>query len=190
MKKICQNCGGHTFTSNGKLCASPNCYEYYAKIRFEAFVTKSDSSDCWLWTATVTSSGYGRFAFRDKLERAHRAAWKLYKGPIPTGLNVLHRCDVRLCVNPDHLFLGSQKENIWDMILKGRDNFKGTLLSDTQVATIRDKWSERTATGVALARHYGVTPSCISAIVTGIRRKPHLISDVEATTGGEATSTS
>lgn len=76
-------------------------------------------SGCWLWTAAVVSR-YGMFRIGEKNRRAHRASWELLRGPIPAGLCVLHHCDNPLCVNPDHLFLGTAIDNVRDRDRKGR----------------------------------------------------------------------
>ena len=86
--------------------------------RFWRFVNKS-TIDCWLWTGYIGKNGYGRFKANKDIG-AHRFAYQLLKGPIPAGLFVLHRCDVRHCVNPEHLFLGTQRDNILDAQSKGR----------------------------------------------------------------------
>ncbi len=86
--------------------------------RFWSYVKKTET--CWEWTRQISQIGYGRFFFRKKGWMAHRVSWTLSCGEIPPGLFVLHHCDVRRCVRPDHLFLGTQKQNIQDAVRKGR----------------------------------------------------------------------
>jgi hypothetical protein len=73
---------------------------------------------CILWMASRNASGYGQVRWQGRLWLTHRAAWLAKHGPIPLGLCVLHRCDVRPCINPDHLFLGTQKDNMADLAAK------------------------------------------------------------------------
>lgn len=79
---------------------------------------------CWLFRGALCD-GYGRIFINGKSESTHRVSWIVYKGPIPNGLFVLHKCDVRNCVNPDHLFLGTHKDNMQDMKNKGRGRNSG-----------------------------------------------------------------
>lgn len=86
---------------------------------FEACFQKTET--CWLWTgAKTTKDGYGVRYTKFGRRQAHRVAWELYRGPIPEGMLVLHHCDVRLCVNPAHLFIGTNDDNMADMVAKCR----------------------------------------------------------------------
>lgn len=86
------------------------------------------SSGCWLWLGRLNHKGYGVVRFRGKTWQAHRAMYADRVGAIPDGLFVLHRCDVRACVNPEHLFTGTNQDNMRDMVTKGRQA-KGEYLS-------------------------------------------------------------
>jgi hypothetical protein len=89
-------------------------------IPFDEKWTPEPNSGCWLWTKGVVSSGYGEHYVNGKPILAHRFAWIQRFGTIPIGLNILHRCDTKLCVNPQHLFLGTLADNNYDMAQKGR----------------------------------------------------------------------
>lgn len=90
----------------------------HVKDRFERKVKKLESG-CWEWIAAY-SGDYGNFHINGKMEKAHRAAYIIYKGPIPAGLLVLHGCDYTKCVNPDHLEAGTQSKNMKDMWARQR----------------------------------------------------------------------
>ena len=87
--------------------------------RFEEKFIPEQNSGCWIWISADTE-GYGDFYFHPTFERAHRASWMLYRGEIPAGIFVLHKCDNPSCVNPNHLFLGTNDDNMKDMVRKGR----------------------------------------------------------------------
>jgi hypothetical protein len=95
------------------------------------------SDGCWIWTG-ATSAGYGVMNFRGKVIGAHRISWELHNGTIPDNMHVLHKCDIRCCVNPAHLFIGTNQDNILDSIKKNRRFRKFTpqeveyLLSSTE----------------------------------------------------------
>ena len=92
------------------------------KIRFEKYITKQNKGDCWLWNG-ADKQGYGKFWNGFKYMSAHRAAWEIYIGEIPKNQLILHSCDNPQCVNPHHLFCGTQSDNICDCIRKGRYNY-------------------------------------------------------------------
>lgn len=132
--------------------------------RFWPLVEKTGG--CWLWKGTKNNLGYGMFRFGGAgvaKMLAHRAAWLLERSEIPEGAKVLHRCDQPACVRPDHLFLGSMKDNSEDMSRKGRAG--GQRLSDEQVRTIRYLYSRRDLTQTQLARAFDVSRQLIQAVV-------------------------
>lgn len=77
---------------------------------------------CWLWLGALRAKRYGSIKHNGEYLAAHRASWMAHKGEIPAGLHVLHSCDVPLCINPDHLFLGTHQDNMDDKERKGRGN--------------------------------------------------------------------
>lgn len=81
-------------------------------------------SECWNWCGPTNGFGYGRFSYRGKPQQAHRVSFEAFCGPIPDGLSVLHRCDNRACINPDHLWLGTYSDNLRDAWAKGRNKGK------------------------------------------------------------------
>ena len=127
---------------------------------------KRPLATCWEWQSSRRPDGYGEFRLYRTTLRAHRVSWRLFNGPIPRGLCVLHHCDNRKCVRPSHLFLGTRPDNMADKIRKGRD-LRGEAhplakLTEADVLAIRAS----TGTHKETAAQYGVSPSRISYIRT------------------------
>ena len=88
----------------------------------EGFFRRVEKTDqCWLWLAGKNKDGYGKVKIHGRSLQAHRVSWEIHHGPIPAGLNVLHRCDNPACVNPAHLFVGTALDNNRDRDAKGRN---------------------------------------------------------------------
>jgi hypothetical protein len=128
---------------------------------------------CWIWEGSIGQYGYGQVGRRRKLIGTHRYAWTISNGDIPKGMGVLHKCDNRPCVNPDHLFLGTFKDNMNDKVRKGRQAFlKGesngrSVLTEESVKYIRSMYIKGHPLygGVALSKKFGVTETMISYVV-------------------------
>lgn len=137
--------------------------------RFERSIERITESGCWIWSGALGQDGYGKTSSKGKDIRAHRWAWHLFKGAIPEGMQVCHRCDVPTCCNPGHLFVGSHMDNERDKRAKGRDfklpPHRETKLTEKQVAEIRA--ARGNVRQVDLAKRYGVHHSHISRIQTG-----------------------
>ena len=98
----------------------------HAMDRFMEKLSITEDSECWLWTAGKSACGYGRFGLGGHfgiMHPAHRISWQMFRGEIPEGMEVAHKCDVRLCVNPAHLWLATHAENMADMVRKGRHGY-------------------------------------------------------------------
>jgi hypothetical protein len=129
---------------------------------------------CWLWTGAVSGDGYGAWHLRGRQVGAHRASYELNVGPIPPRLQVLHSCDTPLCVRPDHLFLGTNDDNMADMVAKrrsawGERNTKAKL-STADVVAIR----RRAAAGESqrsLAAEFGVQIVAVNRVIRRVTWK-------------------
>jgi len=132
-----------------------------------------DSNDCWNFIG-CKNRGYGRLGYKGKLIYAHRLAWILTNGEIPVDMCVLHRCDNPACIFPNHLFLGTYKDNMQDMISKNRQRYSfisghpsfNTKLDQGQVKEIRGLYDSGDISQYKLAKLYGVTKSCIQKIIS------------------------
>ena len=135
--------------------------------------------DCWQWLGAISTWGYGLFTVGGKVRHAHRVSWGMHNGTIPDGMMVCHHCDNPPCVRPDHLFLGTAKDNVADMIAKGRrghmrstrrgETHQAAKLSDAQVAAIRSA----AASGEPhrrIARRFSVSHTHVGNLVRGALR--------------------
>jgi hypothetical protein len=111
-------------------------------------------------------TGYGQFYFQGGPKRAHRVSYILHHGPIPEGLHILHSCNNRYCVNPEHLRAGTREENMADMAMAG--NHYGQILSAQNVHDIRRLLNQGVLNQNAIAYMFGVSRSAISLISSGI----------------------
>lgn len=126
---------------------------------------------CWIWDGKEHPTGYGRTSVNNETLLAHRVSYCVFNGEITDNLHVLHKCDIRLCVNPSHLFLGLPADNVKDMISKGRQvNARGSKigsakLSETDIKQIRDlvKILPQRIVGI----FYGISQPSVSDIIRG-----------------------
>lgn len=141
------------------------------EVRFWKYVNKSDG--CWEWVGNKHQQGYGLMgdSNRGKTLKSHRISWEIHNGPIPEKMCVLHKCDNTSCVNPNHLFLGTQQDNITDMVSKGRQRTGRMMgstnpiskLTEAQVLEIRALVG--TMTQKAISSLYSVGEMTISRVV-------------------------
>lgn len=162
-------------------------------VELEANSQPEPNSGCLLWCRCVSRNGYGSLRVGNRTHSVHRLAWEVNYGPIPPGMHVLHKCDVRSCINPAHLFIGTNADNVRDKVVKGRQlrgidlswrvkrgislsenrqrrlsSLKGaknpaSRLTDEQVAAIR---ADRRSQRV-IAREFGITQPSICLIKAG-----------------------
>lgn len=158
----CKVCGKHGYTCQSlprKTCSHDCANKSFENTDqdFWKFVNKTDS--CWIWTGNVRN-GYGRFSIKSDGIFAHRYSWQLCRGSIPEGICVLHNCpggDNPLCVNPDHLFLGTQVDNNKDKVAKNRQS-RGEDQGCSKLTTeaVREIRRLPSSTLISLAQRFGV----------------------------------
>jgi hypothetical protein len=139
--------------------------------RFMDKVSPEPNSGCWLWAGDALTSGYGVVWISDiprQRALAHRVSYEHHKGPIPDSMFVCHKCDVPACVNPDHLFLGTNAENTNDKVAKGRQmkgqNVPSSKLTDEIVKDIRASVANG-STQKQMCDKYGIAPGTMSFVI-------------------------
>lgn len=163
---------------------------FWAKVDKNGPVVRPELGSCWVWTAALLQDGYGAFRLNDRQRRAHTVSYEWFVGPIPEGLLVLHRCDVRRCVRPSHLHTNTQKINIEEAVARGRmstglrNGMHRQNLTKLSEAEVREIYALGLQDVVQheIARRYGVDRKLVSDILNGkkwrhlglmpIRRRP------------------
>jgi hypothetical protein len=203
--RTCEQCEKHFFVyparirrGEARFCSS-RCYGDSLIASFPTrFWEKFDrAGECWLWTLSRSKLGYGKVAVPTTRgphhTNIHRVAWELTYGPIPKGMKVLHHCDIRHCGNPDHLFLGTQKQNMEDMVEKGRslagdrnpsithanrlvrgERHHQSKLTWAQVLEARRLHEQHGMGPTALGKVCGVSSSAMSSILRGATWKSQM----------------
>lgn len=184
--RICICCGSHfmrtvsIYATESESFCSQSCRAITRREgdaeQFWKNVDRSNPDSCWEWRGSMFRNGYGQSnLIIGKIRLAHRVAWILTSGDIPSGMLVLHRCDNRACINPSHLFLGTDKDNMQDMIAKGRlphrNHRKGaasvlSIFTPDQIRAIRQRRSEG-ATLTQLVKEFHAGKTTIARIVRG-----------------------
>lgn len=179
IKSICKECGNEFLVRNYQLkigtglycshkCASKNQKVESLENRFWKLIDKKEENECWAFLGSKNKDGYGRMSKgNSKLDSAHRISYELHKGIIPEDMVVMHICDNPSCCNPKHLVLGTQNDNIQDMISKGRFVLRNMSfkLTEEQMNGIRNKYTGKRGEKVKLAKEYNVVITTITNIL-------------------------
>lgn len=142
-------------------------------VRLKKNIKQNPETFCWEWQGSLNQDGYGRMRINKKKVMCHRVSYELFVGPIPSGKIICHRCDNPRCVNPTHLFVGTDMDNARDSIQKGRkrvgEKEPKAKLTDEAVRFIRKNGKPKHPiySWVGLAKKFGVSASTVRAAATG-----------------------
>jgi hypothetical protein len=147
------------------------------RLEFMKHVYPEPNTGCWIWGGSINGYGYGRiYGKHEPIKLAHRISYTIFNGPI-NDLSVLHKCDVRCCVNPDHLFLGTQRDNVHDMISKGRkvtaygESVGRSILTREKAIEIKTLYSTGNFTHDDISKKLSINRNTITALLCGITWK-------------------
>lgn len=144
--------------------------------RFWSYVEKAEGNACWIWKGGLFDKGYGQFRVKSKKVKAHKFAFVIANGDIPSGLLVCHSCDNPPCVRPSHLFAGTHKQNSGDRDRKGRRSpHLPPALSGEENHSAKLNWGAvreirslyRKMLNIEIAKKYGISPSQVTNIMSG-----------------------
>lgn len=147
-----------------------SCYDMDIKNRLISFVRIENA--CWIWTGAKNRKGYGQISIKNKIKAAHRVSYEVHKGEITCGMIVCHNCDIPSCINPDHLFIGTVKDNTQDMLIKKRNrpiigsSNGNSKLKNADIVEIKHMISSKVKL-VEIAKKFNVTPENIAEIRNG-----------------------
>lgn len=137
--------------------------------RFMQYVTYEPNSGCWLWTGYVNPKGYGRINIKRRLVLTHRFLFEREYGPVPDGLMLRHKCDVKCCVNPDHLELGTNRDNVDDCLRRDGSGKKLNLKIVREIKRELYETDSHYGQNARLSEKYGIHSTGISSIKFGVK---------------------